>query len=103
MRNAWQAVVVSEAVRRARWVEAEAIHLKLMGLFFCDRGPDRAYWPQGGGTDDTDAGRPEISAKLHDHAAGPLRLVSSCLTTLPKSMAMRLRNAMNLRARMGSH
>ena len=33
-RNARQAVVVSEAVRRARWVEAETIHLKQMGLSF---------------------------------------------------------------------
>lgn len=33
-RNAREAVAVSEAVLRARWVEAEAIHLKRMGLSF---------------------------------------------------------------------
>jgi len=33
-RGARQPVVVSEAVLRARWVEAETIHLKRMGLSF---------------------------------------------------------------------
>jgi hypothetical protein len=33
-RNSRKPVVVSEAVRRARWVEAETIHLKRMGLSF---------------------------------------------------------------------
>jgi hypothetical protein len=33
-RNARQPMVVSEAVRRARWVEAETLHLKRMGLSF---------------------------------------------------------------------
>ena len=33
-RNARGAVVVSEAILRARWVEAETIHLKRMGLPF---------------------------------------------------------------------
>ncbi len=33
-RSTRQAVVVSEAVSRARWVEAEIIHLKRMGLSF---------------------------------------------------------------------
>ena len=33
-RNARKAVVVSEAVLRARWIEAETIHLKRMGLSF---------------------------------------------------------------------
>jgi hypothetical protein len=33
-RNARQAVVVSPATLRARWLEAETVHLKLMGLSF---------------------------------------------------------------------
>jgi hypothetical protein len=33
-RNARKAVVVSEAILKARWVEAETIHLKRMGLSF---------------------------------------------------------------------
>jgi hypothetical protein len=33
-RNARKAVVVSEAVLRARWIEAETIHLKRIGLSF---------------------------------------------------------------------
>jgi hypothetical protein len=33
-RNARKAVVVSEAILRARWIEAETIHLKRMGLSF---------------------------------------------------------------------
>jgi hypothetical protein len=33
-RNTREAVVVSEAVLRARWIEAETIHLKKMGLSF---------------------------------------------------------------------
>jgi hypothetical protein len=33
-RNARRAVAVSEAVLRARWVEAETVHLKQMGLSF---------------------------------------------------------------------
>lgn len=33
-RNARKAVVVSEAILRARWIEAETIHLKRMGLPF---------------------------------------------------------------------
>jgi hypothetical protein len=33
-RNTREAVVVSEAVMRARWIEAETIHLKKMGLSF---------------------------------------------------------------------
>jgi hypothetical protein len=33
-RNARKAVVVSEAILRARWVEAETIHLKRIGLSF---------------------------------------------------------------------
>ena len=33
-RNARRAVVVSEAILRARWIEAETIHLKRMGLSF---------------------------------------------------------------------
>ncbi len=33
-RNARKAVVVSEAILRARWIEADTIHLKRMGLSF---------------------------------------------------------------------
>jgi len=33
-RNARKAVVTSEAILRARWVEAETIQLKRMGLSF---------------------------------------------------------------------
>lgn len=33
-RNARKAVVVSEAILRARWIEAETLHLKRMGLSF---------------------------------------------------------------------
>jgi hypothetical protein len=33
-RNTRQPVVASEAVLRARWIEAETIHLKRMGLSF---------------------------------------------------------------------
>jgi hypothetical protein len=33
-RSTRQPIVVSEPVRRARWIEAEAIHLKRMGLSF---------------------------------------------------------------------
>jgi hypothetical protein len=33
-RNARKAVVVSEAILKARWIEAETIHLKRMGLSF---------------------------------------------------------------------
>jgi hypothetical protein len=33
-RNTRRPVVVSEAILRARWVEAEVVHLKKMGLAF---------------------------------------------------------------------
>jgi hypothetical protein len=33
-RNSREAVVVSEAILRARWIEAEVIHLKKMGISF---------------------------------------------------------------------
>ena len=33
-RNTREAVVVSETILRARWIEAEVIHLKKMGISF---------------------------------------------------------------------
>ena len=57
-RNARQAVVVSPATLRARWLEAETVHLKLMGLSFDGhRRADHPRRPRPGDGDDRDARR----------------------------------------------